>query len=262
MNNIRWVLGIEYDGSNYAGWQVQPQVISIQEKVEYAISQVADHPIKTVCAGRTDKGVHAYEQVLHFDSDACRSSFQWRAGINSYLPSDVVVKWVKKAPENFHARFSASARTYHYYIYQHPVPSALRASHILWEPRQLSVSSMHQAAQMLLGEHDFSAFRSQKCQAHSPVKTVYCCEVKQLSDGVIVMTITANSFLYNMVRNIMGVLLSIGRGQQAPETMRSILASKSRQSAGVKVPAHGLYFMHVAYPAWLEADQYIEKYLF
>jgi tRNA pseudouridine38-40 synthase len=167
-----------------------------------------------------------------------------------------------EAPANFHARFSAAQRTYHYYIYQHSVPSALKAGQLLWEPRPLSVDAMHNAAQMLLGEHDFSAFRSQKCQAHSPIKNVHRCEVRQLSDGVIVMRITANSFLYNMVRNIMGVLLAIGHGKQPPEAMRAILASKTRRHAGVKVAPHGLYFMHVAYPDWPEANQYIEKYLF
>lgn len=259
---MRWVLGVEYDGSNYAGWQAQPQVVGIQEKIEAAISKVAAHPVQTVCAGRTDKGVHAFEQILHFDSASSRSATQWQAGVNCYLPSDIVIKWAKEAPADFHARFSASTRTYHYYIYQNGVPSALRVNRLLWEPHQLSVDSMHAAAQMLLGEHDFSAFRSQKCQAHSPVKTVSDCAIKQLPDGVIVFSITANSFLYNMVRNIMGALLSIGRGHKPVAAMQSILESKSRSCAGRKVAPHGLYLMHVTYPTWPEVDNYIENYLF
>ena len=259
---MRWVLGIEYRGTYYAGWQAQPQGDTVQSRLEHAITQVANHPVSIICAGRTDKGVHAHEQVVHFDSESNRTHTQWQAGINCYLPADIVVKWVEAAPEHFHARFSATARTYQYYIYHSQVPSALFCEQMLWEPSQLSVEAMQEGAQYLLGEHDFSAFRSRKCQAHSPIKTLYRCEVRQYTENMIVITLTANSFLYNMVRNIVGVMLEIGRGKRPPESMQAVLESKERSRAGVKVPAHGLYFMHVTYPEWPKAKQYVEKYLF
>jgi len=259
---MRLAIGVEYLGKNYCGWQSQINGISVQSILEYAITYVASHPVKVQCAGRTDKGVHALEQVVHFDTSSKRDNSQWLLGINCNLPQDIKVKWVKPTEDEFHARFSAESRTYHYYIYNNPTPSAILADNMLWFPYGLDLDLMQQAALKMIGEHDFSSFRSSKCQAKSPIKTIYKLDIIKRNDNVIVVVIKANSFLYNMVRNILGVLLAVGKGKNNLDWVDSVIASRSRSSADVKISAKGLYFIKADYPDCFKLEQCVEKYLF
>ena len=244
---MKVALGVEYFGKNFHGWQVQKSGLrTVQNVVESALSQVANHPVRVFCSGRTDSGVHAIEQVIHFETETIRTDRAWLFGGNVNLPSDVNFKWAKLASDDFHARFSAFARSYKYKIHHNPVRSSLKADYYLWEPRHLNVDDMKSAAALLLGEHDFSCFRGSLCQAKSPIKTIEYIEIKSFEDELI-LDIKANAFLHHMVRNIVGTLLKIGRGEKNVEWMSSVLAGKDRKKAGPTAEPQGLYFIQAFY---------------
>ncbi len=244
---MRLALGVEYDGSGFAGWQSQPGQRTVQEAVERALSQVAAHPVRVSCAGRTDAGVHASGQVIHFDTAARRSERSWVFGANANLPKDVVVLWARPVPSRFHARFSALRRRYRYAIFNRDVRPTFLAGRTTWEYRSLDAERMREAAGYLLGEHDFNAYRATACQAHSPVRTIYSLEVNRRAEMVFI-DIEANGFLHHMVRNIAGVLMAIGAGKHPPEWARDVLESRERRLGGVTAPPSGLYLVQVTYP--------------
>jgi tRNA pseudouridine38-40 synthase len=242
----RFAAGLEYDGRAYSGWQFQPGLTTVQDALQRAFARVADAPIECTCAGRTDAGVHALEQVVHFDSDAARNERSWRLGANTYLPEDVSVIWVREVPAHFHARFSALARSYRYFIFNRDSRPALAAGRATWERRPLDAQRMHAAAQALLGEHDFSAFRAIECQARSPVRRVESLTVSRQGDWVRI-DITANAFLHHMVRNIAGLLMPIGYGEVPPERVAAVLATRDRRQNAATAPPDGLYLAAVRY---------------
>ena len=251
---MRIALGIEYDGSGYAGWQQQQGQPSIQAALEHALGFVANQPIKLTCAGRTDAGVHALSQVAHFDCAVERTVRNWVHGANSGLPNDICVRWAESVSDDFHARFSATARHYRYIIDNRPVRSALHYHRVTWHYAALDADRMHQAAQCLVGEHDFSAFRDSDCQSKTPMRNMMAINVKRDQHWVMI-DITANAFLHHMVRNIVGVLLPIGEGKREPSWAAEVLASRDRTQAGVTAPAAGLYLTAVDYPAELIAKE-------
>ena len=244
---MRIALGIEYDGSNYNGWQTQKHGTGIQAVLEQALSKVANHEVAVTCAGRTDAGVHALEQVVHFDSDADRDMRAWVLGSNANLPDDISVLWAEVVEDDFHARFSALSRTYRYIVLNREVRPAILASKVSWDFRPLDTQKMQQAAQPLLGEHDFTSYRTVHCQSKTPMRNVMQLDISRDGDFVYI-DIEANAFLHHMVRNIAGVLMSIGAGEQEPSWSQEILDKKDRTEGGVTAPAAGLYFMAVAYP--------------
>lgn len=245
---MRIALGIEYDGSAFHGWQAQQEgVRTVQVAVEKALSRVADHPLRVVCAGRTDTGVHALGQVVHFDSEARRTERNWLLGANLYLPDDVSVTWARAVREDFSARFSAVSRRYRYFILNRTARSAVLAGRITWTHRSLDAERMQRAAQVLVGEHDFSSYRALGCQAKSPVRTLHSVRVERQGEFV-VLSLHANAFLHHMVRNIAGVLMAIGRGDQPEEWAAEVLGLRDRTLGGVTAPPHGLYFESVHYP--------------
>jgi tRNA pseudouridine38-40 synthase len=248
---MRFVLGLEYDGTRFCGWQSQRNERSVQQTLEEAISTVADHPTSVVCAGRTDAGVHALGQVVHFESDANRPERAWTIGVNSNLPEDVSVRWAVRVGEEFHARFSARARTYRYVIHNAKSRSALLARRAWWHHRRLEIDRMRAAANFLIGEHDFSSLRASECQARSPVRTVLSVDVGRSGD-VVWIEVKANAFLHHMVRNIAGTLVRIGRQDAEPEWMGDVLESRDRKVAGMTAPACGLYLLRVDYGAGLK----------
>lgn len=242
-----FALGVEYAGTAFSGWQIQPDARTVQTELERAISFVANHSVDVICAGRTDAGVHALMQVVNFSSHARRRCREWLLGINSALPADVSVSWVHEVNETFHARFSAQARHYRYVILNREYRSALSTDRACFEARSLDASRMHEAAQALVGEHDFSAFRAAGCQARSPVRQILAINVARHGD-FIVINVCANAFLQNMVRIISGSLMRVGRGEASPDWLGQILAQKNRSHLGTTAPANGLYFVGVDYP--------------
>ena len=246
----RFALGLEYDGRAYSGWQHQPGLQTVQDALQRALSRVADAPVECVCAGRTDAGVHALGQVVHFDSAAVRSERGWRLGANSYLPGDIAVTWLREVPEHFHARFGALARSYRYVILNRESRPALAQGRATWERRPLDAARMHAAAQVLLGEHDFSAFRAVECQAKSPMRKMETLRVARSGEWVSI-DVTANAFLHHMVRNIAGLLLAVGTGDSPPTRVASVLAGRDRTASAATAPADGLYLAAVRYPAEL-----------
>jgi tRNA pseudouridine38-40 synthase len=244
----RFAAGLEYDGRPYAGWQHQPGLATVQDALQRALSRVADAPVECVCAGRTDAGVHASAQVVHFDSDAVRTERGWRLGANTYLPSDTSVIWVREVPAHFHARYSATARSYRYLILNRDSRPGLATGRATWERRPLDVELMHEAAQVLVGEHDFSAFRAVECQAKSPVRKVERLAVTR-SDEWVVIDVTANAFLHHMVRNLAGLLVSVGSGDSSPGRVAAVLAGRDRKANAATAPPDGLYLAAVRYPA-------------
>ncbi len=245
----RIALAVEYDGSAFCGWQRQqsPELPTVQAALEGALSQVADSPIKTTCAGRTDTGVHATCQVVHFDCAIDRGNKAWTRGVNSLLPAAIRVLWSKQVDPEFHARFAATARRYMYVIYCSESASALLAGKLCHVRQKLDVDAMHEAAQFLLGEQDFSAFRAAGCQSNSPNREVFATSVSRRGD-LCLFDIRANAFLQHMVRNITGALISIGRGEQSPQWIGELLVGKDRTQAGVAAVPDGLYLMQVDYP--------------
>ncbi|MDX1482611.1 MAG: tRNA pseudouridine(38-40) synthase TruA [Woeseiaceae bacterium] len=245
---MRIAAGVEYDGTAYNGWQRVASGTGVQEVVERALSRVADHEVSATCAGRTDAGVHATAQVIHFDSGSERSERSWLLGGNSNLPDDVVLHWIRRVSDDFHARYSASARTYRYLILNRLVRPALLRHRAWWLHDPLDTGRMSEAAQALLGEHDFSAFRAAGCQSRTAVRRITELRVERVDDWVSI-TITANAFLQHMVRNITGLLAEIGRGDAEPSAARDILEGRDRTAAGVAAPARGLTLVAVEYPA-------------
>ena len=239
---------VEYDGSRYSGWQRQSHVLTVQQVVETAISAVANHEVGIACAGRTDTGVHGLGQVIHFETNAQRSLRSWLLGINANLPADIVLKKIQPVPDGFHARFSALSRAYRYVIYNQPVRSALLSNRACWERLILNAELMQQAAEYLIGEHDFTSYRALACQAKSPVRTIKTLSVKREGE-LIIIDVAANGFLHHMVRNLSGVLMSIGKQEHEPVWAQQVLQKKDRACGGVTAPAQGLYFMSVQYEA-------------
>jgi len=243
---MRYALGLEYDGSVFFGWQRQHQTATVQQSVEDALEVVADHPVTVVCAGRTDTGVHARGQVVHFDSEARRTQRQWILGINSNLPTAVRALWVRAVDDGFHARFRACSRTYQYTILNRWVSPAIGRTRLGWCRYPLDAERMNEAAQLLLGEHDFSAFRSAGCSANHAVRNVEAIRVIRRDDQVMI-DITANAFLYHMVRNIVGSLVSVGRGIKSMQWFAQVLQSGDRKQAGKTAEPQGLCFVAVRY---------------
>lgn len=244
---MRIAAGVEYDGSAFCGWQTQPHAPSIQDVVEKALGKVADEPISVVCAGRTDTGVHAAGQVIHFDTRAERSEFSWVRGANTHLPDTVRLLWARPVDESFHARFKALRRDYRYVIFNRAIHSACLHRRVSWEYRPLDIAPMQAAAKHLLGEHDFNAYRAVACQAKSPVRTIHQLDIHRQGEFIF-LDISANAFLHHMVRNIAGVLMRIGAGEAEPDWARQVLEQRDRTLGGVTAHPDGLYFMRVTYP--------------
>ncbi|QNS14308.1 tRNA pseudouridine(38-40) synthase TruA [Mannheimia bovis] len=244
---MKIALGIEYDGSRYFGWQKQETVESVQQKLEQALSVVANSPVEVFCAGRTDAGVHGTGQVVHFETEVNRPLQSWCFGTNAHLPDDIAVKWAVEVSEDFHARFSATARRYRYIIYNSKLRSAILPKGVTHFHFPLDESKMHQAGQFLLGENDFSSFRAAKCQSHTPWRNIHHLNVFRQGDYVIV-DIQANAFVHHMVRNIVGTLLEIGQGRQPVEWAKWVLEQRDREKAAPTAKAEGLYLVEVHYP--------------
>lgn len=246
---FRFAAAVEYAGAAYNGWQAQSgdNVRSVQAEVERALSRVADHPLQVVCAGRTDAGVSASYQIIHFDSPVFRPERAWVMGGNTALPDDIAILWARPVTEQFHARFSALERRYRYLIHSAPVKPALLARGLTWTHRRLELEPMRQAARHLIGEHDFTSYRAVACQAHSPVREVRELQVYR-QGAFFVIDIRANAFLHHMVRNIAGVLMKVGCGDAPPDWARQVLEARDRRQGGVTAPPWGLYFVDVRYP--------------
>lgn len=244
---MRVVMGLEYDGGAYNGWQRQKNGAGVQEQVENALSRVADEAIEVTCAGRTDTGVHASGQVIHFDTAARRRMHGWLLGANSNLPTDINVTFVREVDDGFHARFTATARHYHYRILNRLCRSALYRNRAWWVHEPLDADAMRMAAHHLHGKFDFSAFRAAGCQASTAVREVLSTSIKRDGDWID-FHISANAFLQHMVRNITGTLVAVGSGEREPEWMREVLQSRDRKRGGVAAPAQGLTLVRVSYP--------------
>jgi tRNA pseudouridine38-40 synthase len=251
----RLALVLAYDGSRFDGWQTQPSGRAIQDHLELALAAIAGHQVVTVCAGRTDAGVHAFRQVVHFDTDAQRPETAWVRGVNSHLPSGVAVRHVVEVDTDFHARFGAQRRRYRYFLHVSPVRHPLLAGRAGWSRHALDQPAMTRAADLLTGEHDFSAFRSSQCQAASPVRQLEGFTIER-EGAVLVFTLTANAFLHHMVRNLVGLLVAVGSGRCRPEFAAELLEHRDRRLAPPTFEAAGLYLEAVQYdvryalPSW------------
>lgn len=244
---VRIALGIEYDGQGFYGFQAQPNLLTIQGSLQDAISKIANEPIYIHCAGRTDAGVHASGQVVHFDTKAKRHIDAWIWGVNAYLPKGIAVKWARHVDYHFHARFKALRRRYRYVIYNHPIRPALNHARLSWHYYPLNENLMREAAQCLLGEHDFSSFRAAECNSKTPMRNVTDFQIERRGDFVM-FEIEANAFLQHMVRNIAGSLMKIGAGLQPVAWMQQVLEARDRRVAGATAPAEGLTLIRVIYP--------------
>jgi tRNA pseudouridine38-40 synthase len=238
---------IEYDGSQYHGWQSQPGLRTVQGVLEKALTQVADHPVRVTYSGRTDTGVHATHQVVNFDPESSRNIRAWVHGTNALLPKDVSVKWGQEIGDDFHARYSAGSRRYRYVIYNASIRPALLQGNVTWQYRRLDHALMQEAAQTLLGQHDFTSFRAVECSAKSPVRDIQAIEVFRRGD-LVVLDVTANGFLHHMVRNIAGVLMAVGSGRQEVAWVEEVLLAKDRRQGAETAPPYGLYLVDVSYP--------------
>ena len=238
---------LEYDGSHFSGWQRQDHARSVQAIVEEALSRVADEPIQVTVAGRTDAGVHALAQVIHFDTSATRSDYSWVRGANSHLPPDVALLWAGPVDDGFHARYSATGRHYHYVILNRLIRPTYLARRVTHEYRLLDVAPMQVAAKYLLGEHDFTSFRATECQAKSPMRELRALEVVR-QDEFVHIRAHANAFLQHMVRNLAGVLITIGAGEHEPDWAKAVLEARDRKVGGVTAAADGLYLREIEYP--------------
>ena len=253
MNNEierRVVLGVQYDGAPWQGWQTQVSGLTVQDRLEAALEKFACVRLQTHCAGRTDAGVHALAQVVHFNTGIMREAASWVRGVNAFLPPSIAVRWAAEvpavSPDGFHARFSARSRTYFYALYNHPVRAPLLVGKTGWAFRPLDVTLMQQGANALLGTHDFSAFRAVDCQAKSAIKTVRRIELVRRGD-MIIFTFEADAFLHHMVRNIVGSLIYVGTGRQPPEWIARVLASRDRRLAAPTFMPDGLYLAEIDY---------------
>ena len=245
---MRIALGVEYDGSPYSGWQSQPSAPNIQDTLQGALSAIAGDPISVHAAGRTDTGVHGLEQVVHFDTRIERPLSAWVRGANALLPASIAVLWAHPVPDGFHARFSAQARSYRYLLVNRPSRTAVQHGKAGWFHAPLDVEQMRRAALHLLGEHDFSAFRSSECQAKTPVKKLAQLDITKQGD-MIVFDLTADAFLHHMVRNIIGTLVYVGKGKHPPLWVKTVLDSGSRMQAAPTFAPDGLYLRRVTYDA-------------
>lgn len=244
----RVALSVEYMGRGFHGFQVQPNgVATVQQALEVALSKVANEKITLVCAGRTDAGVHATAQIIHFDTQAHRLEKAWLLGTRPHLPDCVSISWAKNVVPQFHARFSAQARTYRYLISDRRLNSGLLHHQITWSNRPLDINAMRAGAAYLIGQHDFTSFRATQCQAKSPVRNIYHLHIIRRGD-LIVLEVQANAFLHHMVRNIVGVLMAVGTGDIPPAKVADILAAQNRAAGGVTAKPHGLYLVAVDYP--------------
>jgi len=243
---MRLALGLQYDGSAFHGWQTQADRHTVQDVVEQALAQIAGGPVPTVCAGRTDAGVHATYQVVHVDPPAARPLNAWVRGVNSHLPPAAAVRWAVEVPATFHARFGATARRYDYWLLNDPVRSPLLAGRTGWLARPLQVQPMREAAALLLGRHDFSAFRSAECQAASPVRELRELAIEQFGN-LVRFRLLANAFLHHMVRNLVGTLVYVGLGRQPPQWAGELLQGRDRRAAAPTFAAAGLYLSAVEY---------------
>ena len=260
MNTLyKIALGVEYLGTRFSGWQSQTGMRCVQSELEKVLSKVANEPIKVICAGRTDTGVHAHGQVIHFETQALREDRSWILGANTLLPKDIAVNWVKQVDTDFHARFSALSRTYHYQIYNRLARSAVNVSRATWIYHELDVDAMHVAAQYLVGEHDFTSFRTSACQANSPIRTLKSIHL-QRNDEWIYCRVTANAFLHHMVRNIMGSLIMVGKSERSELWIQETLKLQDRTKAGPTAPPDGLYLHAVEYPSKFQLPN-VEKSL-
>jgi tRNA pseudouridine38-40 synthase len=251
----RLVLAVEYDGRPFLGWQTQKGGKTVQDALNLALSRIAGEPISTLAAGRTDTGVHAEMQVVHFDTQAVRPLSAWVRGVNSFLPDSIVVRWAAVAPPNFHARFSAQARAYRYDLLNRAVRPATQTGKVGWYYKKLDLAAMQAAANLFVGTHDFTAFRAAECQAKSPIKTVHHCQLTQ-QDDLIRLSISANAFLHHMVRNLVGTLVYVGAGKLAPEAVRDLITQRIRHAVPPTFMPDGLYLTGVQYapednlPTW------------
>jgi tRNA pseudouridine38-40 synthase len=245
---IRIALGLEYDGSHFHGWQRQTALPSVQESLETALSQIAEELISTVCAGRTDKGVHATAQVVHFDTTVKRRPEAWVLGVNTLLPRTVRVLWGLSVHSDFDARRSAMSRCYRYIIYNHHIRPSLFRNYVSWIYKKLDVQKMKAATEYWIGELDFNSFRATRCQSHSSFRRVHSIEIARQGCQVI-LEFRANAFLHHMVRNMAGVLIEIGSGEKPVEWAKEVLEKRDRTAAGITAPATGLYLIDVQYPS-------------
>lgn len=243
---MRIALGVEYDGTNYHGWQCQLGIQTVQQEVEAALSKIALHPVKVICAGRTDAGVHALEQVIHFDTSAVRPDIAWVFGSNNHLPPDIRIIWARQVGEEFHARFSAIARQYNYKIYNHRITSALLRDRVMRVSQPLNADLMHEAGQYLVGRHDFSSFRGSGCQANHPVRHIIFLNISRC-DNIINIDIKANAFLLHMVRCIVGMLIKVGAGERPPSYAKEVLEACDRRICPATAAPQGLYFVKADY---------------
>lgn len=248
----RYAAAIEYNGADFRGFQIQASAPNtVQAALQDALSHIANEPITLICAGRTDAGVHATQQIIHFDTLAVRPDRAWVAGVNTRLPASVRVRWVKEVPGTFHARFSAQARRYRYLMYCDDVRPALLVDQLTWCKYALDIDAMQAGANDLLGEQDFTSFRATQCQAKSPVRNLHYLNIRRQGQ-LIVLDLQANAFLHHMVRNIVGVLTEVGRGAQSPSWVGEVLQARDRTAAAATAPAFGLYFVGVDYPPEFE----------
>ncbi|KRH99755.1 tRNA pseudouridine(38-40) synthase TruA [Curvibacter sp. PAE-UM] len=245
---MRVALGVSYDGHSYDGWQSQPSGRTVQDQLEKALGQFADQRISTLCAGRTDAGVHGLMQVVHFDTTAERTPYAWVRGTNSFLPRDIAVQWAQIVPEAFHCRASATSRRYAYLLLESPVRPSVDAHRVGWVFQPLDLERMQEAARHLLGEHDFTSFRASACQALSPVKNMLRIEISRRG-AYWRFEFEASAFLHHMIRNLMGCLIVIGQGKQPPAWMAEVLAARSRDAAAPTFAPDGLYFLGPRYDA-------------
>lgn len=255
---MRIALGVEYDGSTYFGWQSQTDGQTVQDTLQRALGQIAGEqtaggqgcpgPISVIAAGRTDTGVHAFEQVVHFDTEVERPLTAWVRGVNALLPDSIAVRWAHPVPDEFHARFSAHGRCYRYFLLNRPVRPAIQAGKVGWFHAPLDMAAMQVAAQCLLGEHDFSAFRAVQCQAKSPFKHLHQLDISRQGE-MLIFDLSANAFLHHMVRNIVGCLVYVGKGKYPPDWLAGVLSGRERSLAAPTFAPDGLYLRHIAYDA-------------
>jgi tRNA pseudouridine38-40 synthase len=243
---MRWALGVSYHGQAYDGWQSQPSGRTVQDQLEGALARFAAQPVSTVCAGRTDAGVHGLMQVVHFDTLLQREAYSWVRGTNAFLPPDIAVQWAQPVPDSFHSRASALARRYAFVLLESPVRPSVESGRAGWVFRPLDQAAMEQAAARLLGEHDFTSFRASGCQARSPVKTMRRIAITRRG-AYWRFDFEANAFLHHMIRNIMGCLLLVGQGQHQPQWIDTVLAARDRDAAAPTFPPDGLYFLGPVY---------------
>ena len=258
----RVALAVEYDGASFHGFQSQPSgVKTVQSALEYALSKIAAEPVTLICAGRTDAGVHATGQIIHFDTVAQRPERAWALGTRAHLPASVAVRWAKVVAPQFHARFSATFRTYRYLISDRSSYSSLLHDRVTWSNRPLNVNLMREAAAFLVGKHDFTSFRASQCQARSPVREIQHLHIVRRGD-LIILEVQANAFLHHMVRNIVGVLMAVGAGDAHPSWVAEVLHAKNRSAAGVTAKPYGLYLVAVGYPVHFSLPDLIPGPLF